>query len=102
MTVAIVDQRNQELHLTLGFEHRLMCPVQIVEVANQRLDAAAHIEGLQHMTTNEVGEVAGVTSVEADPASKMVTVTWDTPANWEQIKSLLVEINYPPQELIQL
>ncbi|MCW1969309.1 MAG: heavy-metal-associated domain-containing protein [Anaerolineae bacterium] len=51
---------------------------------------------------NEVGEVAGVTSVEADAASKMVTVTWADPANWDQIKSLLVEIDYPPQELIQL
>ncbi len=51
---------------------------------------------------NEVSEVAGVQSVAADAASKVVTVAWDAPANWDQIKSLLVEIDYPPQELIQL
>jgi hypothetical protein len=28
----------------------------------------------------------------------MVTVEWDDPANWDQIKDLLVEINYPPAE----
>ncbi len=47
---------------------------------------------------NEVSEVAGVQSVQADEESRVVTVTWDTPASWEQIKDLLVEINYPPAE----
>jgi copper chaperone CopZ len=51
---------------------------------------------------NEVSEVTGVQSVVADAASKVVTVSWDAPADWDQIKSLLVEIDYPPQELIQL
>ncbi len=30
--------------------------------------------------------------------SAMVTVEWSEPATWEQIKTLLVEINYPPAE----
>ncbi len=47
---------------------------------------------------NEVGELAGVSAVQADQASKMVTVEWGDPATWEQIRSLLVEINYPPVE----
>lgn len=45
---------------------------------------------------NEVSELAGVSKVEADRTTRVVTVEWDSPATWEQIKSLLVEINYPP------
>ncbi len=45
---------------------------------------------------NEVGELAGVTNVEASQDTKQVTVQWEDPANWEQINALLVEINYPP------
>lgn len=45
---------------------------------------------------NEVSDLAGVKSVSADQATKIVTVEWDAPATWEQIQALLVEINYPP------
>jgi len=45
---------------------------------------------------NEVGELAGVRRVEADKDTRMVTVQWDAPATWEQIKALLTEIEYPP------
>ena len=46
----------------------------------------------------EVGELRGVTSVKADQASKRVTVEWqEPPANWEEIRTLLQEINYPPE-----
>jgi copper chaperone len=45
---------------------------------------------------NEVGELGGVSKVEADKDSRMVTVEWTDPATWEQINALLVEINYPP------
>ena len=51
---------------------------------------------------NEVSELAGVASVQADEKTKVVTVTWDKPATWEQIKATLTEIEYPPVELIQL
>ncbi len=47
---------------------------------------------------NEVGDLAGVTSVDADKDTRQVTVAWDAPASWDQIKALLVEINYPPAE----
>ncbi len=43
----------------------------------------------------ELGELAGVTSVEGDVDAKTVTVVWDAPASEESIKSLLAEINYP-------
>lgn len=50
----------------------------------------------------EVADLAGVTSVQADQASKQVTVQWDSPASWPQIQALLQEINYPPEGLIQI
>lgn len=45
---------------------------------------------------NEVGDLTGVRHVEANQDTRMVTVEWDDPATWEQIRALLVEINYPP------
>ena len=47
---------------------------------------------------NEVSELTGVSRVDADKTTRMVTVEWAEPATWEQIKALLVEINYPPAE----
>jgi copper chaperone CopZ len=45
----------------------------------------------------EVSELAGVTSVSADPVSKQVQVAWDESATeWSTVESLLREINYPP------
>lgn len=51
-----------------------------------------------HTIETEVKELAGVHSVKADQATKEVTVTWDSPASWSDIKSLLQEINYPVAE----
>jgi copper chaperone CopZ len=45
---------------------------------------------------NELGDLAGVQKVEANRDTRIVTVEWTDPANWEQIKGLLEEINYPP------
>ena len=44
----------------------------------------------------ELGELNGVKSVDADPEAKTVTVGWEAPATWEDIRELLIEINYPP------
>lgn len=44
----------------------------------------------------ELGELEGVTSVEADAASKQVKVRWQDPATWQKIEALLVEIEFPP------
>jgi copper chaperone CopZ len=49
-----------------------------------------------HTIESELRELAGVEQVKADEASKQVTVTWREPANWDQIKATLEEINYPP------
>ena len=43
----------------------------------------------------ELGEIHGVSKVEGDPATKEITVEWDSPATLEKIKSTLKEINYP-------
>ncbi len=51
---------------------------------------------------NELADVAGVTAVKAEIESKKVTVSWDAPATWQAINGLLHEINYPPEQLIQL
>ncbi len=45
---------------------------------------------------NELGDLAGVNKVEADKDTRMVTVEWQEPTTWTQIKNLLVEINYAP------
>ena len=44
---------------------------------------------------NEVADLAGVEQVLASPATKDVSITFDTPATEEQIIELLEEINYP-------
>ena len=47
---------------------------------------------------NEVGELEGVTSVNAAEDTKMVTVAWqEPPQSWDNIKALLQEIDYPPE-----
>ena len=46
----------------------------------------------------EVGDLSGVTSVKAEQSTQMVTVNWnEPPATWDAIRSLLTEINYPPE-----
>ncbi len=48
-----------------------------------------------HTIKMEVGDLAGVQSVEASVDEKTATITFDAPATEEQIKALLAEINYP-------
>lgn len=46
----------------------------------------------------EVGELEGVTAVEADQEAKIAKITFGEPATEEKILSLLAEINYPAAE----
>jgi len=55
-----------------------------------------------HTIEMEVGELPGVTGVDAEEQSKRVTISWQDPATWDAINNLLVEINYPPQQLLQI
>lgn len=51
-----------------------------------------------HTIKMELGEIPGVQSVEAEITSRQVTIEWGPPASWEQIKTILAEINYPAAE----
>ena len=48
-----------------------------------------------HTIQSEVGELAGVKSVQADLDTKQAVITFDSPATEELIKRLLAEIDYP-------
>ncbi len=48
-----------------------------------------------HTIQSELGELAGVVSVVADQNKKIATITFNTPATENQIKTLLAEIDYP-------
>lgn len=59
-----------------------------------------HVPGIScghciHTIKTELGDLPGVSKVEAELETKMVTVEFDAPATDEKIKNLLVEINYP-------
>jgi len=43
----------------------------------------------------EVGQLPGVTAVDADAQTKEVTINWTDPADWDQISAKLTEIGYP-------
>lgn len=48
-----------------------------------------------HTIKNEVGELTGVLSIEADAKTKKVEISFEEPATPEKIEALLAEINYP-------
>ena len=50
-----------------------------------------------HTIEEEVGELDGVKSVQAQEDSKVVTVTFEAPATSEQIEALMAEIGYPAE-----
>jgi copper chaperone CopZ len=48
-----------------------------------------------HTIKSELSEVKGVSSVNADAATKQVVVEYDTPATEAELEKVLAEINYP-------
>lgn len=46
---------------------------------------------------NELGEMAGIHSVDGAPDDKTVVVEWETPATEAAIRDRLQEINYPAE-----
>ena len=51
-----------------------------------------------HTIQNEVSELEGVKNVVAVENTQTVTVEWEEPPlTWDNIKALLEEINYPPE-----
>jgi copper chaperone len=63
---------------------------------------AIHCEHCTHTIELEVGELAGVQSVQADLATKNVKIAFDAPASEARIQALLAEIEYPVGGLISL
>jgi copper chaperone CopZ len=51
-----------------------------------------------HTITTELSELPGVKEVQADLATKKVSIEFEAPASEEKIEALLTEINYPPQK----
>jgi copper chaperone CopZ len=43
----------------------------------------------------EIGGIAGVKHVDGNPQAKTVEVEWEAPATEAEIRSTLVEINFP-------
>jgi copper chaperone len=44
---------------------------------------------------SELSALDNIVSVKADEENKTVNVSWNDPQTWENIRSLLNEINYP-------
>lgn len=53
--------------------------------------------GCVNTIKSEVSEVAGVVSVEGSPDTQMVTIQWQTPADWQTIERKMTEIDYAPE-----
>jgi copper chaperone len=59
---------------------------------------AIHCMHCVNTIKTEIGELAGIRSVEADLQSKKVTIAYEDPATPEKIEKLLAEINFPVQK----
>jgi copper chaperone CopZ len=56
-----------------------------------------HCNNCVNTIQRELAELEGVTEVKADATSRKVSVTWQSPATWTNIESLLIEIGFEPQ-----
>jgi copper chaperone CopZ len=54
--------------------------------------------GCVNAIKGEVSDIAGVQSVDGVVDAKTVTVQWQAPATWEQIRAAMTAIDYAPQE----
>ncbi|MBZ0291538.1 MAG: heavy-metal-associated domain-containing protein [Anaerolineae bacterium] len=53
-------------------------------------------DGCVKTIKNELSALPGVKRVDGEVDSKVVTVEWDDPANWDKIVETLREIDYAP------
>lgn len=51
-----------------------------------------------HTIKMEISEIEGVSSVDADAKTRLVTIKFDEPATEQILKDTLAEINYPVVE----
>jgi copper chaperone len=59
---------------------------------------AIHCNHCAHTIKMELTDLEGVHSVDVDTEKKEISVVFEPPANEQEIRDLLVEINYPPEE----
>ena len=57
-------------------------------------------DGCVRTITEELGNLDGVSKVEGDVQSKVVTVQWVAPATWNKIEETLESIEYPPERTL--
>jgi copper chaperone CopZ len=55
-------------------------------------------DGCVRTITNEVTALKGVKQVQGDVETKTVTVNWEAPATWDEIRATLTEIDYAPAQ----
>lgn len=67
-------------------------PVKTVEVPN--ISCGHCVRTIE----NELSDMEGVRKVTASQETRMVTIEWEDPQIWENIKATMQEINYPPAE----
>ena len=67
-------------------------PVKTVEVPN--ISCGHCVRTIE----NELSDMEGVQKVVASQETRMVTVEWEDPQTWENIKATMQEINYPPAD----
>jgi copper chaperone len=51
-----------------------------------------------HTISMELSDIEGVSKVDADVNTRLVSITYDEPATEQQLKDTLAEINYPVVE----
>lgn len=51
-----------------------------------------------HTITMELSEIEGVSKVDADVQTRLVSITFEEPATEQVLKDALAEINYPVVE----
>lgn len=56
-----------------------------------------HCDHCLHTIETELGDLPGVEAVKANLGDKKVMVRYSEPANEDQLKATLTEINYPVQ-----
>ena len=55
-------------------------------------------DGCVKKIKQEVGQLTGIISVDADKDTRIATVQWQAPASWQLIENRLIEIDYAPEE----
>ena len=56
---------------------------------------AMHCNHCTHTVSMELSDLEGVSKVDADLNTKVVTVEYDAPATEQELRDTLAEINYP-------